>query len=653
MALALASSLPRPPSMSQQPEIPDNYPYLPPPGIYSSGSDHPLQTRSFDNRQTKTHRIIEIFFHGIQAIVSTYALLNIISTVHFQLVHEYISGTAWTLLFASAVSTLMALWYCMLAWHADTTGAKSEEDIEKALETRQNIGYSREREARSKKLENTHKRDGALRCCFEFLISPRPRVWVLISLISLTLMSSVLQGYRIRKGFNCRQYTEIYRGFCETTKAAVISTFLTSLLWFCWFAYWFLTAFCLHRNRSYRSELLDEDIIDGLAMGEDAGETMVVTQADHPTGKQHLEQLSSSQSSLPSCTTIQYLDITESLESPEGDCSILKDLKQSIMSADICTEEPMDPPELLSSKSEDVSVCDMVKESTLSSEIPPCIEGTDFESESSESKVLSSVQSTIRLQESTFPVTLKSKRSVRFLTQGGSNIDTSLKNREAISMRFNTSSTIANQPKTDIPVDPETTPSVTNSRSAPILREHRPQIELTRNHTVSSMEKHRSLQGTLQSRESSHPSYPSRLQPTRSNTTALNATRASMETIQVGFSKRPRSFSMGRITSSRKLQSLLGPLRPASEIEGSSFKVKSRSRTPSFRVIHRHSSALSIASELSLSLEDQQRLRMFREGQLAYPPPPGVSPTTRTSMSFFPDLEEKEKERILNRMSHI
>ncbi|KAG0250127.1 hypothetical protein BG011_008641 [Mortierella polycephala] len=59
------------------------------------------------------------------------------------------------------------------------------------------------------------------------------------------------------------------------------------------------------------------------------------------------------------------------------------------------------------------------------------------------------------------------------------------------------------------------------------------------------------------------------------------------------------------------------------------------------------------ADIILLSPDDQHKLQQFWDGQISYPPPPPLSPGTPTSISFFPDLEEQEKDKVLKRTSQL
>ncbi|KAF9357277.1 hypothetical protein BGX26_003976 [Mortierella sp. AD094] len=548
----------------------------------------------------------------------------------------------------------MAVWYCVLAWQVDTTGANTQEDIEKALQSRRSIGDFEEREPRS-----------ASSPSFSFIGSG----W-----------------HRLFKATGSEKDSTVHT-FCLGSNSNSGSRGIRSGGGV--------------EDVSYgRNELEGEDdIIDGLAVGEDAEAFVVVTQANQANmqspkedAEKQLELVSSaSQSSLPSYTTIRYLEIAEGPASPESHSSssssslsytscISKDLGGSVMSIDICTEEFMDPAELVSTPSKDVDEydCGIVKDSTLLSKAlyndeysmsnpSPHIESNSSERESSHATVFPKVQSAPSLREATSTTLSRSKRSVRFALQGGSNVDTNFRKQglysapRSFSMRNISGSMTTNQPNADISSNSNAAPSMTKSGSTS-LHNPRPQIELTRTVTEPLLGKHRSLQDIQQS-----PSSASRLHPVRSSTIATIETRRQVRASKITAAaaataarndpaERPRSFSLGRMASSRKLQSWFGPLRSTGGIEGNSNSNsnsnKNRNGTPNLGMTHRHSSAPSFVPTLSLSLEDQQRLQRFREGQLAYPPPPAVSPGARMSVSYFPDLEQKEKERILNRMPH-
>ncbi|KAF9384827.1 hypothetical protein CPB97_005340 [Podila verticillata] len=57
-----------------------------------------------------------------------------------------------------------------------------------------------------------------------------------------------MQQFKIRNTSNCFALPIAFHHFCHTTKAAVISTYLSCIFWGLWFAYWFYMAY--YKNRS-------------------------------------------------------------------------------------------------------------------------------------------------------------------------------------------------------------------------------------------------------------------------------------------------------------------------------------------------------------------------------------------------------------------
>lgn len=98
-----------------------------------------------------------------------------------------------------------------------------------------------------------------------FVLCPLPRVCILLGLVALTLLASTLQGYRIRKGTRCSLYDEPLRGFCRSTKSAVGAVFLESVLWLCWFAFWFFVSF--HKIPGPDEVEIDDDGCSVVRMG--------------------------------------------------------------------------------------------------------------------------------------------------------------------------------------------------------------------------------------------------------------------------------------------------------------------------------------------------------------------------------------------------
>ncbi|KAF9148037.1 hypothetical protein BG015_010252 [Linnemannia schmuckeri] len=253
---------------------------------------YPLNPRDL-HRLTRVGGPTEIVFHAVQTGVSLFALYNIISTINFQLIDEYFSPTAWFLLLACLFSITTAVGYGLLAWWTRTASVQEEikvsvrlahaAAIEVAHVQAQVQAHAAQGNTRAsstslwslaeKSNSPINSSNGALipyprskiLRISAFVLCPLPRVCILLGLVALTLLASILQGYRIRKGTHCSLYDELLRGFCWSTKSAVGAVFLESVLWLCWFAFWFFASF--HKTLGPDEMKFDDDSSSVVRMG--------------------------------------------------------------------------------------------------------------------------------------------------------------------------------------------------------------------------------------------------------------------------------------------------------------------------------------------------------------------------------------------------
>ncbi|KAG0057224.1 hypothetical protein BGZ83_000637 [Gryganskiella cystojenkinii] len=183
---------------------------------------------------------IELVFHGFQAIVSVYALCTILKTISFQISQSYFSGTAWFLFLANYASLHMAVSYLVLAWWSRQPSFQDEiastihdQDLARQLASAPNQPLPPTLPLCPSKVTRYAV----------FLLSPRSRVWLLLSLVGFTMLASIVQAYKIRRGTNCTLYVDALHQFCLTTRRAVGSGFMASVLWLGWSIFWFLITF--------------------------------------------------------------------------------------------------------------------------------------------------------------------------------------------------------------------------------------------------------------------------------------------------------------------------------------------------------------------------------------------------------------------------
>ncbi|KAF8941738.1 hypothetical protein BGZ47_007238 [Haplosporangium gracile] len=87
-----------------------------------------------------------------------------------------------------------------------------------------------------------------------FLVSPLPRLCILIGLVVACFLAATLQWYKIRNGINCAAVAPEYRRFCATTKAAVISTTVATCFWIVWLGLWFRRSYSVFRDKQRAGE---------------------------------------------------------------------------------------------------------------------------------------------------------------------------------------------------------------------------------------------------------------------------------------------------------------------------------------------------------------------------------------------------------------
>ncbi|KAI1296190.1 hypothetical protein EDD11_007509 [Mortierella claussenii] len=168
---------------------------------------------------------------------------------------------------------VMAISYFLVAWQTTTHRSQQSQDLnvhaEPACPSFQHIS-GHQHDVNPGGLVQTTLGDMPLenRSCSKLLRLPLARVWIMLSLVALTLVASVLQGLRIRRGIDCEVYGKLVEDYCRTTKTAVTTSLLASLLWLVWFTFWFLTSYCIGIGSN--SGVIDDDATRrGTMMGSD------------------------------------------------------------------------------------------------------------------------------------------------------------------------------------------------------------------------------------------------------------------------------------------------------------------------------------------------------------------------------------------------
>ncbi|KAF9424159.1 hypothetical protein BGZ94_008077 [Podila epigama] len=180
----------------------------------------------------RVNRAVELATHGIQAFISLYAIGTITSTMRFQAAHHFTSLTAMFLFLVAGISSLVAMTYILLAWWARTPGGLGR--------IQAYLGRNQTDDTTTKQLSgHSGSSTSWMTRVAVALLSPRPRLCIILGMFSTTLSAAILQHFKIRNASNCGVVPVAYQSFCRTTKAAVASTFLSSCFWGIWFGYWF------------------------------------------------------------------------------------------------------------------------------------------------------------------------------------------------------------------------------------------------------------------------------------------------------------------------------------------------------------------------------------------------------------------------------
>ncbi|KAK3810430.1 MAG: hypothetical protein JOS17DRAFT_843488 [Linnemannia elongata] len=627
------------------------------------------------HRLTRVGGPTEIVFHAIQTGVCLFALCNIISTIHFQLIDEYFSPTAWFLLLACLFSITTAVGYGLLAWWTRTATVQEEikmsvrlahaaaieaAHVQAQVQARAAQGNTRISSSSLWSLAETSnspsssngalapdRRSRILRIA-AFVLCPLPRVCILLGLVALTLLASILQGYRIRKGARCSLYDEPLRGFCRSTKSAVGAVFLESVLWVCWFAFWFFVSF--HKSLGPDEVGIDDDGCSVVQMGL-SQHTMALAAATANGGRGGRRGGSDLELTIMPSVPMHW-NQPESVYSP-------------------VTPTPTAAVGWHDSRQDDLDV--HRKQSSRPLPTPEKgVQESRFPASSSSSSLpslSSSSSSTLHPDGRTMQQQQRQDRrhpspsTSAAATAGTEVLPPSSRARKAhppAPSRINTTSAV---------------PKVATKFEGPRIRgSHHSGPPLTS--PVSSFSVR--MSDTNKTSSSSHSnSRNSILVPTPAMTSSqsnrmsrsfsadvpidsansqgrsYSATSPS-SAAPTAFTTRPRSISLGPSGAKAAISLLRPPPCPLpSATNNNTSNSTTSNNSGNGHMGGKFGRNRPNSSEfVLLSPQDQQKVDMYWEGQLPYPPPPPLSPTSPSVGAFFADLEDSE-ERVLtgNRVS--
>lgn len=635
----------------------------------TSWRTYPLNLRDL-HRLTRVGGLTEIVFHSIQTGVSFFALCNIISTINFQLVDGYFSPTAWFLFLACLFSITTAVGYGLLAWWTRTISVQEEikmsvrlthaATIEAAQAQAQVQAYAAQGDTRTSSsslwslAENSNSRDtnsssnGALTpdCRSKilrisaFVLCPLPRVCILLGLVALTLLASILQGYRIRKGTRCSLYDEPLRGFCRSTKRAVGAVFLESVLWLCWFAFWFFVSF--HKIPGPDEIEIDADGSSVVRMG--------------------LSQHSAA-------TTTGFVSGGEGGRGADSDLELavtptaLEQWRQA--GSDY---SPVTPPPVAATGWHDSRRGDLDEHQEQSHHLSPTspplsengLQQSMFAASSSSSSLTSASSSSLASSSSSTLSTLQPDRrqlSSPMVTTGAEMSTPSARARKAHPLtlpRINTASAVQNVaakfegprtrgshhsgPPSTSPVSSFSVRMPGASRTSSFPHDNRNSI-LVPTPAITSRQSNRMSR-----------SYSADVPLNSSDSQDLHSEASPSSATPTTFTARPRSISLGP-SGGKAATSLLRPPPcplPSATNSNNSGNNHTAGNSGNKDVGSKFGRNRPSSSEfVLLSSEDQQKVDMCWEGQLPYPPPPPLSPRSLSVGALFADLEDSEKEKAL------
>ncbi|KAG9070702.1 hypothetical protein KI688_008241 [Linnemannia hyalina] len=637
---------------------------------------YPLNPRDL-HRLTRVGGPTEIVFHTVQTGVSILALYNIVSTIHFQLIDGYFSPTAWFLLLACLFSITTAVGYGLLAWWTRTASVQEEikmsvrlahtAAIEAAHVQAQVQAHAAQGNTRASSSSlwslaeksnspTSSSSNGALTPgrrskilrVSAFVLCPLPRVCILLGLVALTLLASILQGYRIRKGIRCLLYDEPLRGFCRSTKSAVGAVFLESVLWLCWFAFWFFVSF--HKAPRPDEMEIGDDGCSVVRMGLSQHTVAPTAGAANDNGGGRRGDSDLELTMMPS-GPVQW-NQSGSVYSPvtpiptaavgwhdsrKGDLD--EHRKQSRRPLPTPEKEVQGSRSLASSSSS----CLPSLSSSSSSTLHP--DGRTMQQRQKQDKRQPSPSTSAAATAGTEVLTPTSRAG---------------KAHPPAPPRINTTSAV---PKVATKFEgprtrgshhsgpPSTSPVSSFSVRMPDTSGASPSSH--RNSRNSILVPTPSMTSRQSNRMSRSLSADVPLDSNNGQGRSYSATSLSSTTPATAIT-RPRSTSLGPSGVKAAISLLRPPPCPLPSATNNNTNNSTTSNSGNRDKSGKFGRNRPNSSEfILLSLQDQQKVDMYWEGQLPYPPPPPLSPTSPSVGAFFSDLEDSEKERVLtgNRIS--
>ncbi|KAG0377634.1 hypothetical protein BGX24_005737 [Mortierella sp. AD032] len=468
-----------------------------------------------------------------------------------------------------------------------------------------------------------------------FVLCPLPRVCILLGLIALTLLASLLQGYRIRKGTHCSLYEEPLRGFCRSTKSAAGAVFLESVLWLCWFAFWFFVSF--HKTPGSDEMEVDGDGSSVVRMGlsqhsasfsSGGGERSRGSDSDLELGRMPTVPVQWDQAgSNYSPVTPSPAPVAEWHDSRQGDLD------------EHCQQKsrPIPPPEKELQESRSMAP------STSSSSFTSCLSSTSSLLHP-DGRTMQRQQER-RLPSPSTPQVAGAAGTVAYSTPSSR----ARKMHPPVPPRINTAALVQKGavkfegPRTrgSNHTGPPSSSSV-SSFSVRILD------------TDSGNNRNSIIVPAMAVRQTNHMSrsYSADISldqgqnsATFPSSSAINSTSPATATV------RPRSVSLGtsgtKAAASAAAACLLRP--PPCPLPSANNNNNSNNGTAG---INHHKDVggrlrPSSSEFVLLTTEEQQKVDLYWGGQLPYPPPPPLSPSSSSVGTFFPDLEDSEKEKAL------
>lgn len=639
----------------------------------TSWRTYPLNPRDL-HRLTRVGGPTEIVFHIVQTGISLFALCNIISTIHFQLIDGYFSPTAWFLLLACLFSITTAVGYALLAWWTRTASVQEEikmsvrlahaAAIEAAHVQAQVQAHAAQGNTRASSSSlwslaeksnspinssngalTPNRRSRILRIS-AFVLCPLPRVCILLGLVALTLLASILQGYRIRKGTRCSLYDEPLRGFCRSTKSAVGAVFLESVLWLCWFAFWFFVSF--HKTPGPDEVEIDDDGCSVVRMGlsqhtvaPTAGTTNgigggrrgdsdleLTIMPSVPVQWSHPGNVYSPATPTPTAAVGWHDSRQDDLdEHRKQSCRPLPTPEKGV-------QESRSPSSSSSSSLPSLS-------SSSSSTLHP--DGRTMQQQRKQDKrqALPSTSAGATAGTEVLPPSSRARKA-HPPAPPRINIMSAV---PKVATKFEGPRTRGGHlsgPSSTSPVSSFSVRMPDTSKMSPSSHSN------SRNSILVPMPAMTSRQSNRMSRSFSADV------PLDSSNSQGRSTASLSSAAPTTATTRPRSISLGPSGAKAAISLLRPPPCPLPSATNNTNNSTMGNNSGNGEMGGKFGRNRPNSSEfVLLSLQDQQKVDLYWEGQLPYPPPPPLSPTSPSVGAFFVDLEDSEKERVLtgNRVS--